>query len=42
MRKFISMMALTIFILSIVTSCKPRERCPAYGHQTTKQAHRPA
>ncbi len=43
MRNRISLLLLG-FLLVAAVSCKPRERCPAYGHRATPAAteHRPS
>ncbi len=37
MKKIIAIGLLVLFVTAAFTSCKPRERCPAYGHLTTTE-----
>lgn len=34
MKRFIVIIGVLIMSILFITSCKPREKCPAYGHPT--------
>ena len=42
MRQRIALFVLGIVLLAAASSCKTRERCPAYGQHAPAAAHRPA
>ena len=38
--KKITAILLVVFAIGLVSSCKPREKCPAYGKHTPKKTHK--
>ncbi len=42
MKKVILLGLLVLFIATVVTSCRPHERCPAYGHVSKTEASKKA
>lgn len=42
MKKVILVSLLVLFIAAVVTSCRPHERCPAYGHISKTEVNKKA